>query len=444
VNVKAPLHDSTRIRVGALASAMLAHATVSHAAVDQAKVDELIRAVEPKVIEWRRDIHQHPELSNRETRTAKLVAEHLKKLGLEVRTGIAYTGVSAYLKGGLPGPTIALRADMDALPVTEKTDVPFKSVATSTYRGQTVGVMHACGHDVHTAVLMGVAQALTAMRASLPGNVLFIFQPAEEGPPDGEDGGASLMLEQGLFDKYPPKVAFGLHMWAALHAGQIGLRAGPHMAASDSWRIQVQGKQAHGSRPWQGIDPIVTSAQIVNALQTVVSRSVDLTANPAVVTVGAINSGIRNNIIPASAEMIGTIRTFDADQRADIIKRMDAVVKNVAAANGATATFSVNEGGNPVLFNNPELTEQMAPTLMRIVGNENMRLMSLVTGAEDFAHYAQKVPSLFFFVGSTPSSVALPDAPSNHSDYFFVDEKSIPIALRALTQVAVDYLSQPQ
>jgi amidohydrolase len=444
VNVKAPLHDSTRIRVGALASAMLAHATVSHAAVDQAKVDELIRAVEPKVIEWRRDIHQHPELSNRETRTAKLVAEHLKKLGLEVRTGIAYTGVSAYLKGGLPGPTIALRADMDALPVTEKTDVPFKSVATSTYRGQTVGVMHACGHDVHTAVLMGVAQTLTAMRASLPGNVLFIFQPAEEGPPDGEDGGASLMLEQGLFDKYPPKVAFGLHMWAALHAGQIGLRAGPHMAASDSWRIQVQGKQAHGSRPWQGIDPIVTSAQIVNALQTVVSRSVDLTANPAVVTVGAINSGIRNNIIPASAEMIGTIRTFDADQRADIIKRMDAVVKNVAAANGATATFSVNEGGNPVLFNNPELTEQMAPTLMRIVGNENMRLMSLVTGAEDFAHYAQKVPSLFFFVGSTPSSVALPDAPSNHSDYFFVDEKSIPIALRALTQVAVDYLSQPQ
>jgi amidohydrolase len=444
VNVKAPLHDSTRIRVGALASVMLAHATVSHAAVDQAKVDELIRAVEPKVIEWRRDIHQHPELSNRETRTAKLVAEHLKKLGLEVRTGIAYTGVSAYLKGGLPGPTIALRADMDALPVTEKTDVPFKSVATSTYRGQTVGVMHACGHDVHTAVLMGVAQTLTAMRASLPGNVLFIFQPAEEGPPDGEDGGASLMLEQGLFDKYPPKVAFGLHMWAALHAGQIGLRAGPHMAASDSWRIQVQGKQAHGSRPWQGIDPIVTSAQIVNALQTVVSRSVDLTANPAVVTVGAINSGIRNNIIPASAEMIGTIRTFDADQRADIIKRMDAVVKNVAAANGATATFSVDEGGNPVLFNNPELTEQMAPTLMRIVGNENMRLMSLVTGAEDFAHYAQKVPSLFFFVGSTPSSVALPDAPSNHSDYFFVDEKSIPLALRALTQVAVDYLSQPQ
>ena len=296
--------------------------------VDQAKLDELTRAVEPKVIEWRRDIHQHPELSNRETRTAKLVAEQLKRLGLEVRPASRTPASRAYLKGGLPGPTIALRADMDALPVTEKTDVPFKSAATGTYRGQTVGVMHACGHDVHTAVLMGVAQTLTAMRASLPGNVLFIFQPAEEGAPDGEEGGASVMLKEGLFDKYPPKVVFGLHMWSVLRAGEIGIRAGPFMAASDSWRIEVLGKQAHGSRPWQGIDPIVTAAQIVNGLQTMVSRQVDLTLNPAVVTVGAINAGIRHNIIPDRAEMIGTMRTFDPEQREQIIAGMERIVKN--------------------------------------------------------------------------------------------------------------------
>jgi amidohydrolase len=348
------------------------------------------------------------------------------------------------LKGGLPGPTIALRADMDALPVTEKTDVPFKSVATGSYRGQTVGVMHACGHDVHTAVLMGVAQTLTAMRAQLPGNVLFIFQPAEEGAPEGEEGGASLMLKEGIFDKYPPQAVFGLHMWAALPAGQIGLRAGPFMAASDSWRIEVQGKQAHGSRPWQSIDPIVTSAQIINSLQTVVSRQVDLTLNPAVVSVGAINAGVRNNIIPSSAQMVGTIRTFDPKQREEIIAGMNRITQNVAAANGATATFSVDPYSNPVTFNEPALTEKMAPALIKVVGAENMRLMSLVTGAEDFAYYAQKVPSLFFMVGSTPPGQDLAAAPSNHSDFFFVDEKSIPVALRAMTQVAADYLATPQ
>jgi amidohydrolase len=426
-----------------VAALVMSMSTAHSASVDTAKVEELSRAVDAKVIEWRRDIHQHPELSNREVRTAKLVAEHLRKLGLEVRTGIAHTGVTAYLKGGLPGPTIALRADMDALPVTEKTDVPFKSVATGTYRGQTVGVMHACGHDVHTAVLMGVAQTLTAMKSSLPGNVLFIFQPAEEGAPDGEEGGADLMLQQGIFDKYPPKVVFGLHMWASLHAGTIGMRAGPYMAASDSWRIEVQGKQSHGSRPWQGVDPIVTSAQIINALQTVVSRQVDLTFNPAVVTVGAINAGIRNNIIPSNAQMIGTIRTFDTKQRESIISGIDRIVKSVATANGATATFAVDPGGNPVLFNEPTLTEKMAPSLIEVVGAENMRLMPLVTGAEDFAFYAQKVPSMYFMVGSTPPDQDLATAPSNHSDFFYVDEKSIPIALRAMTRVAIDYLSQP-
>ena len=432
--------------LGGLAAVILSPiaASVVAAPVDQAKLDELTRAVEPRVIEWRRDIHQHPELSNREVRTAKLVADHLKRLGLEVRTGIAHNGVTGFLQGGLPGPTLALRADMDALPVTEKVDVPFRSIATTTYRGQTVGVMHACGHDVHTAVLMGVAQTLSAMRAQLPGSVLFIFQPAEEGAPEGEEGGAELMLKEGVFDKHPPKAVFALHVQAEMRVGEISLRAGPFMAASDSWAIEVLGKQTHGARPWQGIDPIVTAAQIINALQTVVSRQVDITENPAVVTVGAINSGVRFNIVPDRAELIGTIRTFDAKQREAIVASLERIVQNTAAANGATATFRIEAGSNPVLFNDPTLTEKMAPTLLRVVGEGNMRLSPLITGAEDFAFIAQKVPSLYFRVGVTPADRDPATAPSNHSDYFYVDEKGIPIALRAMTQAAVDYLAAPQ
>jgi amidohydrolase len=414
------------------------------ASIDQAKLDELTRSVEPRVIEWRRDIHQHPELSNREVRTAKLVADHLRKLGLEVRTGIAHTGVTGFLQGGLPGPTIALRADMDALPVTEKTEVPFKSTVTSSYRGQTVGVMHACGHDVHTAVLMGVAQTLTAMRAQLPGSVLFVFQPAEEGAPEGEDGGAELMLKEGVFDKHRPKVLFGLHVQAEMHVGEISTRAGPFMAASDSWRIEVTGKQSHGANPWQGIDPIVTSAQIINALQTVISRQVDITRNPAVVTVGAINSGVRFNIVPERAELIGTIRTFDPKQREAIIASVERIVQNTAAANGATATFRIEPGSNPVLFNDPDLTEKMAPTLLRVAGEGKMQLAPLITGAEDFAFFAQQIPSMYFRVGVTPTDRDAATAPSNHSDFFYVDEQAVPIALRAMTQVAVDYLTGPQ
>ncbi len=426
-----------------LVPVVLLFAATSGAApsIDAPKLDTLLRTLEPQVIAWRRDIHEHPELSNREVRTAGLVADHLRALGLEVETGIAHTGVAAFLEGGMPGPTIALRADMDALPVTEKTDVPFKSHATGTYRGETVGIMHACGHDVHTAVLMGVAQALARMRASLAGNVLFIFQPAEEGAPEGEEGGARIMLKEGLFEKHRPAVAFGLHVWAALPAGQIGIRSGPFMAASDSWEIQVLGKQAHGSRPWQSIDPIVTSAQIINGLQTVVSRSVDLTLDPAVVTVGAIKAGVRNNIIPDRAEMIGTIRTFDPAQRADIIAKMKRIAESTAAANGATATLEVRPNGNPVTYNDPALTAKMLPTLQRIVGEQNVKQMALVTGAEDFAFYARQVPSIFFMVGSTPADQDASRAPSNHSDYFYVDERSIPIALRALTQLAVDYMN---
>jgi amidohydrolase len=412
----------------------------SKAATDQSRVDSATRAIEPKVLAWRRDLHANPELGNREFRTAKLVAEHLKKLGLEVRTGIAHTGVTAVLKGGRPGPTVALRADMDALPVTEKADVPFKSRVTTEFRGEKVGVMHACGHDVHVAVLMGVAEILTGMRATLPGTVLFIFQPAEEGPPEGEKGGAELMLEEGLFAAVKPQAIFGLHMWSLMNVGQIGLRSGPAMAAVDSFKVEVVGRQAHGSRPWQSVDPIVTSAHIIGAMQTVVSRQVDITANPAVITVGAIKGGIRHNIIPERVEFLGTMRTFTDEQRARAIAGLQLIVEKTAAASGARATLTMETPRYPVTYNDPALTERMLPSLRRVAGADKIVNMDLITGAEDFSFYQKQVPGLFFFVGSTPANQDAFKAPSNHSDYFFVDEGSIPIATRALTQVAIDFL----
>lgn len=406
-----------------------------------ANVEAGLKAETPSIIAWRRDLHQNPELSNREFRTSKIVAEHLRKLGLTVETGIAHTGVVALLKGGKPGPTIALRADMDALPVTEQVDLPFRSHATAQYRGETVGVMHACGHDSHTAILMGVAEVLTKLRADLPGQVLFIFQPSEEGAPAGEEGGASLMLKEGIFDKYKPEVAFGLHVMSTLHAGEIGYRSGSFMAGSDSFRIHVLGRQTHGASPWGGVDPIVTAAQIINALQTIVSRDIDITANPAVVTVGAIKGGIRNNIIPDDVEMIGTIRNFDPQQREQIIKAMERIVTNTAVANGATATLRIDSSGNPVTYNNPELTATVLPTLRRVAGESHVHVIPLFTGAEDFAYFGQKVPSVFFHVGITPLSESAVTAPSNHSPLFHIDESGIPLAARALAEVAVEYLS---
>jgi len=410
------------------------------AAIDRAKVDALSASVEPKVIAWRRDIHEHPELSNRETRTAKLVADQLKHLGLEVQTGIAHTGVVGFLKGGRPGPTVAIRADMDALPVTEKTDVPFKSHATATYRGETVGVMHACGHDSHTAMLLGMAQIFAGVRESLPGNILFVFQPAEEGPPAGEDGGAELMLKEGLFNKYHPDVIFGMHVWAGDRVGEIAYRAGPVMAAVDSFNIQVKGRQAHGSQPWRSVDPIVASAQIINALQTVVSRDVDITENPAVVTVGAIKGGIRYNIIPDRVEMLGTLRTFAPEQRQAILDHMKRIIENTAAANGATAQLTVEPGSSPVLFNDPALTKQILPTLQRVVGAGHVKETRVITASEDYSFFAQKIPSVFFFVGITPADQDPLQAPSNHSDFFYLDERGIPVGMHAMTQVVLDYL----
>jgi amidohydrolase len=404
-------------------------------------VEARLSALQPKIIEWRRDFHQNPELSNREFRTAKIVAEHLKRLGLEVETGVAKTGVVGVLKGGKPGPTIALRADMDALPVTEQTDVPFRSRVTTTYRNETVGVMHACGHDTHTAMLMGIAEAFASMRADLPGTVVFLFQPAEEGAPAGEEGGASLMVKEGVLTRHKPQAVFGLHVFANMPTGFIGYRGGPLMAASDAYRIVVKGRQTHGARPWGGVDPIVVSAQIVNSLQTVVSRQVDITANPAVVTVGAIKGGIRHNIVPDEVELIGTIRTFDPQQREAILRNIERLVANTAAASGATGTFEVEPGSNPVVYNDPELTRRVLPSLQRVAGETNVRPVPLVTGAEDFAFFAEKVPSFFFFVGVTPRDQNPLSAASNHSPLFFVDEQALPIGARALATVALDYLA---
>ena len=405
-----------------------------------AELTPSLDAIDAKVLAWRRDFHRNPELSNREVRTAKIVADHLRKLGLPVETGIAHTGVVAILKTGRPGPTIALRADMDALPVVERTDVPFRSTVKSNYRGEEVGVMHACGHDSHTAVLMGVAEVLVQNRQSLRGDILFVFQPAEEGAPPGEEGGASVMLKEGVFARYKPEVAFGWHAWASLNTGTIGYRSGPFMAGSQEWKAVVAGKQTHGSRPWQGIDPIVTSAQIINGLQTVVSRQLDITRIPAVVSVGAIKGGVRNNIIPDSVEMIGTIRTFEAAQFEQVTQAMRRMVENTAEANGTTAVFSLHPYRNPVTYNNPELTARVLPSLRKVAG-DGVKEIPLITGAEDFAYFAQAVPSFFFMVGSTPKGTDVTTAPANHSPLFYLDESALPLATRALAQVAVDYLS---
>jgi amidohydrolase len=413
---------------------------VATAAIDDAALEASATAVMPQVIAWRRDFHQYPELSNREFRTSKIVAEQLRKMGLEVRTGIAHTGVVGVLQGGKPGPTLALRADMDALPVTEQVDLPFKSVATAEYRGEKVGVMHACGHDGHTAVLLGAAKMLSAMKADLPGTVLFVFQPAEEGAPDGERGGASLMLDEGVFAQPKPDAILGLHLWSALNTGLVGYREGSLMAGSDRFKLVVKGRQTHGSRPWNGVDPIVTSAQIINSLQTIVSRQVDITRYPAVVSVGAIKGGIRNNIIPESVEMVGTFRTFDPAIRAQIIDSIRHTAETVAASQGATVEFELGADPNPVVVNDPKLTPGVVASLQRAAGRDKVAVMPFVTGSEDYAYYGKTVPSFFYFVGVTPPGQDALTAPSNHSPSFFVDENSLPVALRTLATAAVDYL----
>ncbi len=405
-----------------------------------AELARRVDAVMPKVVAWRRDLHQHPELGNRETRTAALVAAHLRRLGLEVRTGVAKTGVVGVLRGGRPGKTVALRADMDALPVTEQVDLPFASKVRTTYNGQDVGVMHACGHDMHVAMLMGAAEALAGMKAELPGTVVFVFQPAEEGPPAGEEGGAMLMLKEGVFANPKPDAVFGLHVGVTpAEAGHLSYKPLGMMAAADFFNVVVRGRQVHGATPWAGVDPIVAASQVVVGLQTVVSRQSDLTASPVVVTVGAFNGGVRNNIIPDSVVLQGTIRTFDPAVRREVHARVRRTAEQIAASQGATAQVVIEER-TPVTANDPALAERMAATLRRVAGAENVSLTRPVTGAEDFGYFAERVPGLFVFVGVRPKGTPESAFVSNHSPKFFADEAALPAGTRALVALASDFL----
>lgn len=399
-----------------------------------ADVTSKIDAVMPKVVEWRRDFHQHPELSNQEFRTAKIVADHLRSLGMEVETEVAHTGVVGTLRGG-DGPVVALRADMDGLPVTELVDLPFASKARGMYQGREVGVMHACGHDNHVAILMGVAEVLAGMGDELPGTVKFIFQPAEEGAPDGSVGGAELMLMEGAFENPRPDVVFGLHVFP-FPAGTIATRPGGLMASSDRHQITIKGQQTHGAVPWAGVDPIVTASQVVLGLQTIVSRQLDATLTPSIVTIGRVEGGVRNNIIPESVELEGTIRTFDAATRIDIHKRIRRTATNIAEAAGATADVVIDQGYG-VTRNDPNLFQQMSPTLERVAGDRFIEA-SQTTTAEDFSYFANEVPGLFLFLGVAPDDPTL--IYPNHSPRFYADERALPVGVESLTSMTLDYM----
>jgi len=389
-----------------------------------------------KVIEWRHDIHQNPELSNREYRTAKKIEAHLRSLGIKVETKIAYTGVVGLIEGDLPGPTIALRADMDALPVVEKTGLPFASKDKTKYLGQTVGIMHACGHDAHVAILMGVAEFLAKNKQQLKGNVMLIFQPAEEGPPEGENGGAKMMLEEGIFERYNPEVIFGLHVGNGPH-GYIGISSGPAMAAAGTYRIKIKGVQAHGSRPWDAIDPIMASAELIQNLNTIVSRRINIVNNPAVISVGIIRSGTRGNIIPEDSEIQGTIRTFDPKLREEIYDEIRQVAKGVALGTGTEITVEFDVGGfYPVTFNNTDLVERLTPSLKRATNNKVYE-MTPSTGAEDFSFFSNVIPGMYFWLGVNAPGVM--EAPGNHSPYFVVDDGALDEGLKALVYLVEDY-----
>ena len=391
-----------------------------------------------KVIEWRRDIHQHPELSNQEVRTAKVVADHLKSLGLEVQTGIAKTGVTGFLKGGKPGPTIAFRADMDALPVAEQVDLPFKSRVTATLQGQEVGVMHACGHDAHVAMLMGAAEQLASMKDQLAGNILFIFQPAEEGVPDAETWGAKQMLEEGIFKKYKPEAVFGVHIMTNMNTGYVGYRKGQILASMDSFEINIKGRQTHGSMPWAGADPIVAAAQIITGSQSIVSRQLDITAAPAVVSYGIVNGGLRDNIIPDTVVLKGTLRNFDMDARQQVFDSLTQMAKLTAQAHGVEAEVKIHEQ-YPVTINNPDLVDAMLPVTRQLVGQDKVVEVPVRTAAEDFSFYALEVPGMYVMLGATPADQDPQKAPANHSPFFHMDESAMEIGTNLFVNWALSY-----
>ncbi len=404
-------------------------------------VEKLTAEVESEVIQLRRYFHENPELSNREYKTAERIAEELRRLGLKVDTGIALTGVVGILETGRPGPTIGLRADIDGLPVTERTPVPFASKATTEFLGEDVGVMHACGHDTHIAMLLGAAKVLTQMKAELSGKVVFVFQPAEEGAPPGEEGGAELMIKEGLIDKYGIEVMFGQHISAGLDVGKIRYKLGGIMAAVNSMRIVVKGKQTHGSRPWGGIDPITVSAQMIMGLQTIVSRQMELTKEACVITIGKIKGGFRSNIIPEEVEMLGTIRTLDKEMQTDIHKRIIKTLTNIAEASDAQVEIEIDKG-YPITFNNHELTRDMLPHLFTAAGEENVQVMNPTTGAEDFSFFAQEVPGLYFFVGGKPHGVSELDAAPHHTPDFFIDESGLITGVKTMTYLTLGYMNK--
>jgi amidohydrolase len=432
---------ATPLLLASLAAAAIAPAAHAQRTALDARLAQLATAEQAQVVAWRRDLHEHPELGNEETRTAALIAAQLKRLGLEVHTGVARTGVVGILKGGRPGRVVALRADMDGLPITETSGLPFASVAKSTYLGQPVGVMHACGHDTHVAMLLGAAEVLSKMQKDLPGTIKFIFQPAEEGSLPGTVGGAKLMVQEGVLENPKVDAIFGLHIWASAPVGQLQYRPRGEMASSDRFTVKVIGKGSHGAKPWSSIDPVVTAAEIITALQTIVSRQVDLTQDAAVVTVGTVQAGVRYNIIPPDATLSGTIRAFSPETQQRIWAAIKRTAEGIAAANGATVEVGI-EPYVPVTFNDPALTAQMLPTLQAVAGPKNVVEIKAVTGAEDFACYQEKIPGLFVFLGGTTPGTDFSTVADHHTAGFKVDENAFPLGVKTLATLAVDYLTK--
>lgn len=421
---------------------VMAHAATAQTDAQRTAIAQMANKIEPKVIAWRRDFHEHPELGNRETRTAGIIAKHLQDLGMEVKTGVATTGVVGLLKGGKPGPVVALRADMDGLPVTERNSLPFASKEKSKYKGQDVGVMHACGHDTHVAILMGVAEVLAGMKKDLKGSVKFIFQPAEEGVEKGEVGGAEQMVKEGVLENPKVDVIFGLHINSQTEVGTITYRPGGTLAGVNDLRIVVKGRQAHGASPWSSVDPIVTAAQIITNLQTVVSRNLDITQNPGIVTIGSIHGGVRSNIIPEQVEMIGTVRSLSAADEKLMAERIRTIATKTAEAAGATATVEIPfESRYPVTYNDPGLTAQMLPSLQKTAGADNVKLIPPRTGSEDFSFFQEKVPGLFFFLGGMPKGGDPKTAPSHHTPDFMIDESGFTLGVNAMVNLVVDYMN---
>jgi len=396
--------------------------------------------IEPRCIAWRRDIHEYPELGNRETRTAKIIADHLRALGIETKEGVAKTGVVGILRGAKPGPCIALRADIDALPLIERVNIPFASKQKATYNGQDVGVMHACGHDTHVAILMSVAEILAGMKSELKGTVKFIFQPAEEGPPEGEEGGAPLMVKEGVMDNPKVEAIFGLHIESDIEVGKIQYKPGAFMASSDWFHIVVKGKGSHGSQPWKGIDPVQISAQIIEGLQNIVSRQSELTKAPVVITVGKIHAGVRNNIIPEECIMDGTIRTLDNDMQKEVHEKIRLTATKIAEASGATAEVSIDTK-TLVTYNTPELVRKMIPSLQSAAGADNVTEREWVTGAEDFSYYGTKAPAFFFYLGGMPKGKDPKTAPSHHTPDFYVDDSGMKTGIKAFCDIVIDYMN---